>query len=190
MVTKGLDFQGVRTVCVVSADSVLNYPDFRSGERAFNMLEQVAGRAGRRDGEPGSVLIQTYDPAHPVLSYVVAHNYRGFYDREIAERRRYFYPPFCRVIYLYLKHRDPAALRLIADTYARTLRELLGQRVFGPEEPGVARVQGLYIRRIMLKIEPAAPMRQLKELLRSTYLQMHTLPSMKGTILYYDVDPQ
>ncbi len=190
MVTKGLDFQGVRTVCVVSADSVLNYPDFRSGERAFNMLEQVAGRAGRRDGEPGSVLIQTYDPAHPVLSYVVAHNYRGFYDREIAERQRYFYPPFCRVIYLYLKHRDPAALRLIADTYARTLRELLGQRVFGPEEPGVARVQGLYIRRIMLKIEPAAPMRQLKELLRSTYLQMHTLPSMKGTILYYDVDPQ
>lgn len=190
MVTKGLDFQGVRTVCVVSADSVLNYPDFRSGERAFNMLEQVAGRAGRRDGEPGSVLIQTYDPAHPVLSYVVAHNYRGFYEREIAERQRYFYPPFCRVIYLYLKHRDPAALRLVADTYARTLRELLGQRVFGPEEPGVARVQNLYIRRIMLKIEPTAPMRQLKELLRATYLRMHTLPSMKGTILYYDVDPQ
>ena len=94
------------------------------------------------------------------------------------------------MIYIYLKHRDAAALRLVADTYARTLRELLGQRVFGPEEPAVGRVQNLYIRRIMLKVEPSAPMGQLKELLRDTYLRMHAMPVMKGVILYYDVDPQ
>lgn len=190
MVTKGLDFEGVETVCVVSADSLINFPDFRSGERAFNMLEQVAGRAGRRDGQKGRVLIQTYEPAHPLLSYVKAHDYSGFYNHEIRERAQFFYPPFCRVIYMYIKHRDPAALRLIADTYARRLRELLGQRVFGPEEPSVARVQGLYIRRIMLKVEPAVAMADVKRLLRDTYLEMHSLPQMKSATVYYDVDPQ
>ncbi len=190
MVTKGLDFEGVETVCVVSADSLINLPDFRSAERAFNMLEQVSGRAGRRDGQKGRVLIQTYNPAHPVLAYVLAHDYQGFYDYEIRERQRYFYPPFCRIVYMYVKHRDAAALRLIADNYAGRLRELLGQRVLGPQEPAVARVQGLYIRRIVLKIEPEVSMSDVKNLLRQTYVEMHSLPSMKSAVVYYDVDPQ
>lgn len=190
MVTKGLDFEGVETVCVVSADSLINFPDFRSGERAFNMLEQVAGRAGRRDGQRGRVLIQTSEPAHPVLGYVLSHDYHGFYEREIRERQRYFYPPYCRVIYMYIKHRDPQNLRSVADTYARTLREIFGSRVFGPDEPSVARIQGLYIRRIMLKVETEASMSRVKQLLRDTYLRMSSIPAMKGTIVYYDVDPQ
>ncbi len=190
MVTKGLDFDGVETVAVVSADNLINFPDFRAAERAFNMLEQVSGRAGRREGAPGRVVIQTCQPAHPVLAFVKAHNYEGFFRREIEERRRYFYPPFSRVVNLYLKHRDPAALRGIAGRYADHLRRLLGSRVYGPEEPPVGRVQNLYIRKIMLKIEPDASMVKVKELLRATYIQLHSLPDMKSTIVYYDVDPQ
>lgn len=190
MVTKGLDFEGVETVAVVSADTLINFPDFRAAERAFNMLEQVSGRAGRREGTPGRVVIQTSQPDHPVLRFVKAHDYDGFYGREIEERRRYFYPPFSRVVNIYIKHRDPAALRSIAQRYADTLRQLLGSRVYGPEEPPVGRVQNLYIRKIMLKIEPDASMSKVKELLRSTYTRLHALPDMKSTVVSYDVDPQ
>ncbi len=189
MVTKGLDFGGVDTVAVLNADSIINFPDFRSGERAFNMLEQVSGRAGRRSGSKGLVLIQTYQPSHPVLRFVVKHDYEGYYEREIAERERYFYPPFSRIVYMYVKHRDPSRLRMVADTYAARLRTLLGNRVYGPEEPAVGRVQGLYIRKIMLKIEVAASMAKVKGILRQTYIDMHELPQMKGTVVYYDVDP-
>ena len=176
-------------VGVLNADALINFPDFRSSERAFNMLEQVSGRAGRRSGSKGSVIVQTYQPAHKVLAYLRTHDYDGFYNSEIEERRRYYYPPFTRVIYMYIKHRDPANLRLIADMYAAKLRELFGNRVFGPEEPSVSRVQGLYIRKIMLKIETGASMKQVKELLRETYISMHSMPQMKGAVVYYDVDP-
>ncbi len=190
MVTKGLDFDAVETVAVVSADTLINFPDFRAAERSFNMLEQVSGRAGRREGAPGRVVIQTSQPSHPVLAFVKAHDYEGFYHHEIEERRRFFYPPFSRVVNIYLKHRDPAALRGIAQRYADHLRHLLGSRVYGPEEPPVARVQNLYIRKVMLKIEPTASMVKVKELLRSTYIELHSLPEMKSAIVYYDVDPQ
>ncbi len=190
MVTKGLDFKGVEMVGVLNADTLINFPDFRANERAFNMLEQVSGRAGRRTGTHGIVVIQTYQPAHRVLSYVSAHDYDAYYDDEINERQRFFYPPFTRIIYMYMKHRDPSRLRFVADAYAERLRTLLGQRVFGPEEPMIGRIQGLYIRKIMLKIEVTASMTKIKELLRQTYIDMHSLPQMKGTIVYYDVDPQ
>lgn len=189
MVTKGLDFGGVEVVGVLNADVIINFPDFRSSERAFNMLEQVAGRAGRRSGSKGCVVIQTYQPAHHVLSYVKSHNYEGFYNHEIDQRRHFFYPPYTRVIYLYIKHREPAKLRHIAEEYAAKLHTLFGNRVFGPEEPSVGRVQGLYIRKIMLKIETGASMAKVKELLRNTYISMHSLPHMKGATVYYDVDP-
>ena len=189
MVTKGLDFGGVEMVAVLNADSIINYPDFRSCERAFCMLEQVAGRAGRREGNPGIVVVQTYNPAHPVLGYVARHDYDAFFKSELEERRRFTYPPFSRIIYLYIKHRDSASLRYVADALAQRLRQLLGNRVYGPEEPAVSRVQGLYIRKIMLKVETNASMAKVKELLRQTYIEMHSLPQMKGAILYYDVDP-
>ncbi len=190
MVTKGLDFGGVEMVGVLNADSIINFPDFRSAERAFNMLEQVSGRAGRREGQTGMVVVQTWQPQHPVISFLKNHDYLGFYNHEILEREKLFYPPFCRIIYMYVKHRDPARLRTIADRYAARLRQLLGRRVFGPVEPAVGRVQGLYIRKIMLKIEPAASVTKIKELLRSTYIEMLSLAEVKGTVVYYDVDPQ
>lgn len=190
MVTKGLDFKDVEMVGVLNADAVINYPDFRSGERGFNMLEQVSGRAGRRDGSRGKVVVQTYEPTHPILQFVRQHDYEGYYRREIAQRQRFFYPPFVRLIYVYIKHRDSATLRRLAALYADNLRQLLGGRVFGPDEPAVARVQNLYIRRIMLKIEVNASVSRIKELLRQTYIDLHSDPAMKQTVVYYDVDPQ
>lgn len=190
MVTKGLDFGAVEMVGVLNADAIINFPDFRATERAFNMIEQVAGRAGRRSDSQGTVMIQTYQPTHHVLQSVKRHDYAGYYAREIAEREQYFYPPFSRIIYLYLKHRDRNTVATIADQYATRLRALLGNRVFGPEEPTVARIQNLYIRRIMLKIETNASIAKVKSLLRQTYLDMHAaLPAMRSTQLYYDVDP-
>lgn len=188
MVTKGLDFGGVSLVGVLNADTLINFPDFRSTERAFNMLEQVAGRAGRKRSG-GTVAIQTSQPTHPILTYLTTHDYTGFYNAEIEERRNFNYPPFTRLIYIYLKHRDINILTEMSTIYGNKLRELFGTRVFGPEEPMVSRIQSLYIRKIMLKIEVQASMKKVKNILRGTFEQMHQHPRMKGIIIYYDVDP-
>lgn len=188
MVTKGLDFSGVRTVVVLDADAIISYPDFRSAERAYNMLEQVGGRAGR-SGEKGKVIVQTRNPEHPVIQFIKSHDYASFYNIELEERRKYTYPPFSRVIYIYLRHRDARYLEDVAEKYAVELRHILGNRVFGPQEPLVSRIQNMYIRRIMLKIEPNASMTQVKDILRDIYLRMHKTSLMKGVVLHYDVDP-
>lgn len=188
MVTKGLDFDRVNVVGVINADTMINFPDFRASERAFNMLEQVAGRAGRRSAQ-GLVAVQTSQPAHPVISYLQAHNYMGFYRHELDERRRFNYPPYTRVIDIYLKHRDPRLLDDAAMRYADALRQLFGNRVFGPDEPHVARVQLLYIRKIMLKVETQASMRKVKEILRSVYERFMENTELRSLQIYYDVDP-
>lgn len=188
MVTKGLDFADVGMVAVVNADNVIFYPDYRSAERAFNMLEQVAGRAGRR-GEPGRVTVQTYTPDHPVIGFVRAHDYAGFFEHEIEERKAYGYPPFTRMIYIVLRHRDERVLDTQAQTYAGRLRELFGTRVSGPEPPGVARVQNFYIRRIMLRVETEASMPRVKEILRGMHAELNAAGALRGTIVHYDVDP-
>ena len=188
MVTKGLDFGDVSLVGILNADMIINFPDFRSNERAFNMLEQVAGRAGRRN-QTGKVVVQTSQPTHPIINYLRSHDYDAFYNAEIEERQMYNYPPFTRIIYIYLKHRDCNTITELSAIYANHLRQLFGNRVFGPEEPLVSRIQSLYIRRIMIKIETNASMKKVKEILRTTYEQMHQHPRMKGIIVYYDVDP-
>lgn len=188
MVTKGLDFGRVSVVGVINADATINQPDFRSAERAFNMLEQVAGRAGRR-GDDGVVAIQTYTPSHPLFGFLVSHDYVGFYNHEIEERRLYNYPPFTRIINIYLKHREQGRLHVLAGAYGRRLRELFGNRVFGPEEPHVARIKQLHIMRIMIKIETEASMKKVKHILRETYLEMDAARALNGAQVYYDVDP-
>jgi len=188
MVTKGLDFGKVSVVGVVNADAVLNFPDFRAAERAFNMIEQVAGRAGRRSGD-GKVAIKTYSPSHPLFPFLVAHDYKGFYEYELAERQRYNYPPFVRVIYIYVKHKDPVAVGTVASELAARLRELLGTRVSGPEEPTVGRVQTWYIRRIMLKIEINASISKVKTLLNEVRIDMTNRGRLSGASVYCDVDP-
>lgn len=192
MVTKGLDFKDVNLVGVLNADALINFPDFRSAERAFNMLEQVGGRSGRSvaDGGDGArVIIQTYNPEHPVIQFAAQHNYEGFYEHELAERRQFGYPPFMRIIDIYVKHRDAATVQSNAQAYAARLRETLGQRVSAVKEPPVSRVNSLFIRKIMLKVEPAISVIKVKEILRQAFIELSSSPTTRGLTVYYDVDP-
>ena len=188
MISKGLDFEKVNIVGVASADTLLNFPDFRSDERAFNMLEQVAGRAGRRQ-EKGTVVIQTSKPDNEVLGHVVRHDYTGFYSQEIEHRRQFNYPPFTKVINIYLKNKDARTLDRAAATYAAELRAVFGNRVLGPQKPFVSRVALWYIQGLMLKVESQASMKKVKELLHGIFERTAKSPDMKSTIIYYDVDP-
>ena len=188
MVSKGLDFGDVTTVGVLNADTLLNFPDFRSNERAFNMLEQVAGRAGRRQ-EKGTVVIQTVNPNHEVLKFVKAHNYGAYYAAEIADRSRFAYPPFTKVINIYIKNKDAMVCDRAAVIFTIELRKVFGERVLGPEKPFVSRVATWYLQAIMLKIEAAASMKKVKDLLRKILASIATLPEVKSSVIYYDVDP-
>ena len=189
MVTKGLDFDAVSIVGILNADTMINFPDFRSHERAFDMLEQVSGRAGRAHKQ-GQVIIQTSQPDHEVIKFVQAHDYEGFYHHELADRKQFGYPPFTKVINIYMKHREDATVGELAVRYSGLLRQVFGSRVLGPMAPFVARVQNMYIRQITLKMETAASMSKVKKILRDLYEQMLAADArMKAVKLYYDVDP-
>lgn len=189
MVTKGLDFDAVSIVGILNADTMINFPDFRSHERAFDMLEQVSGRAGRAHKQ-GKVIIQTSNPDHDVIKYVQAHDYEGFYEHELADRQQFGYPPFTKAINIYLKHRDDATVGELAVRYSGLLRQVFGTRVLGPMAPFVARVQNMYIRQVTLKMETAASMAKVKAILRDLYERMLAADTrMKTVRLYYDVDP-
>ncbi|MDE6715627.1 MAG: primosomal protein N' [Muribaculaceae bacterium] len=189
MVTKGLDFGGVSVVGVINADTMINFPNFRANERAFNMLEQVAGRAGRKQAS-GKVIIQTSNPTHPVILDVVNHDYISHYNREIEERRQFSYPPFTKIINIYIKHRDIDTVTELAVRYSMMLRAVFSSRVLGPESPLVSRIQNMHIKQITLKMELAASMPKVKTILRDIYENIINADSrMKSAILYYDVDP-
>ena len=189
MVTKGLDFSAVSIVGILNADTMISFPDFRSHERAFNMMEQVAGRAGRAHKQ-GKVIIQTSNPEHPVIGFVRNHDYLGFYEYELAERKRFAYPPFTRIINIYLKHSRDDVLLEMAVRYSNELRHVFAHRVLGPEAPSIPRIQNLYIRQIVLKMENEASMIKVKQILRDIYVKMIASDSrMRSIRLYYDVDP-
>lgn len=188
MVTKGLDFERVDVVGVVNADTMLNFPDFRSDERAFNMLEQVAGRAGRRQ-DKGKVIIQTTNPANEILAQVAAHDFKNYYQQQIHDRQKFGYPPFTKVINIYLKHREQMVVDSLAVAYVMRLRSIFGPRVLGPEKPYIGRVANWYIQTVMLKVEATASMRKVKAILMQVYEEMVSDPRMKQARIYYDVDP-
>lgn len=188
MVSKGLDFGDVAAVGVINADTLLNFPDFRSNERAFNMLEQVAGRAGRRQ-DKGTVLIQTVNPRHEVLRHVKDHDYEGYYHREIAERSRYAYPPFTKIINIFLRNKNPDYCDKAAVDFTVALRKIFGDRVLGPEKPYVSRIATYYIQSIMLKMETGVSMKKVKDILIQVYASLANTREMKSTIVHYDVDP-
>lgn len=188
MVSKGLDFANVSMVGVVNADSLLHFPDFRANERAFNMLVQVAGRAGRRN-EQGQVFIQTSDAANPLLKFISSQDYSGYYEYELEQRRRFGYPPFTKIIMLYVKHREEAEAARLATRYAGELQKVFGSRVLGPAKPPVARISNYYIQTIMLKIEAVASMIKVKKLLFEIYSRMAADRSFRNAQVYYDVDP-
>ncbi len=188
MVTKGLDFDKVSVVGILSADALLNYPDFRSHERAFLMMEQVAGRAGRK-GRRGVVVLQTAQPTHAIVNQLQTHDYASMYATQIAERRAFGYPPYTRLIYIYLKYRDEVLLQVAAEEYVRILVGKFGSRVSGVHTPLVSRVQSLYIRRIMLKIEQTASVGKVRQILRTVQELVVADARFKSLIVYYDVDP-
>lgn len=188
MVTKGLDFGGVGVVGVLNADLLLNFPDFRSNERAFNTLEQVAGRAGRRDGE-GTVVVQTTAPHHRILRHVCNHDYASYYEEEIADRKELNYPPFSRIVTVYVKNKNKDTAATAANLLAQALRDVFGARVLGPQQPFVSRVATYYLQQLMLKIEADASMPKVKAILRSIYESLARDTRIKSSNVYYDVDP-
>ena len=188
MVSKGLHFDDVSLVAVLNADQLLNQPDFHSYERAYQMLEQVAGRAGRK-GRQGEVMIQTFEPDNPVLGYVLHHDYQGLFNSQSAERKMFNYPPFQRLITLILRHRDVHRLETAANTLQARLQQVFGNRAGGVIIPSVARVQNQYIREIRLRIETTANIARAKSLLMEQIHYTLTLPECKGTTILPDVDP-
>ena len=188
MVTKGLHFDDVSLVAVLSADAMLNQPDFRSYERAYQMLEQVAGRAGRK-GQQGEVFIQTFEPQNPVLDYVQRHDYEGLFQTQIAERELFHYPPFYRMIVLVLKHHNLSRLECAARVLQERLRQIFGERVSAVVVPQVSRVRNEYIREIRLRVEAKANIRRAKQLLNEQINFVQSLADCKGTTILADVDP-
>ena len=189
MVTKGLDFDRVSLVGILDADAMLNYPDFRSYEHAFMMMAQVAGRAGRK-GRQGLVILQTRNPELPVVGQVVANDYAGLYRSLLAERRDFCYPPYFRLVYVYLKHRHDDLVSTAATELAGRMRQVFGKRVLGPDKPAVARVKQLHIRKIVLKVETAADYRRVRTALRTIQTQLMADKRYSQLQIYFDVDPQ
>ncbi|MCC8095129.1 MAG: primosomal protein N' [Tannerellaceae bacterium] len=188
MLSKGLDFGKVAVVGILNADSLMNFPDFRAHERAFQLMVQVSGRAGRRDRR-GTVILQTSQPEHPLIQMVKEQNYKSMADMQLTERRMFRYPPYYRLIVLVIRSRNEDTLNELAPVYAEKLRKKLGDRVLGPVTPPVNRIQTLHIRKIVLKMEIAAAIAPVRQLLDEVYADMQLYSSFKQLIIYYDVDP-
>ncbi|PKP27950.1 MAG: primosomal protein N', partial [Bacteroidetes bacterium HGW-Bacteroidetes-22] len=188
MVTKGLDFDRVSVVGVLDADTMLSFPDFRAFERSFQMLMQVSGRAGRKD-VPGRVIIQTRNPHHTVLEFVLLNDYYSMYHSQIAERRQYLYPPFVRLILLSVKHPDATVVKEASESLAGGLAASLGTRVLGPVYPVIGRVKNQYIRLVVLKLERSVDLRPMKQQILVVIQQVLHMPGMSRLQIVPDVDP-
>ena len=188
MVTKGLHFDDVRLVAVLNADPLFNQPDFRVYERAYQMLEQVAGRAGRK-GTKGEVLIQTFDTANVVFEMVRNHDYKALYDHQIVERQLFNYPPFYRVIRLQLRDHNGVRVHQVATQLQTYLARIFGPRVSGVIIPSVERVQAYTLRELTLRVEQGANIAEAKRRLKEAIDYIFSIPSNKNTNLIIDVDP-
>jgi primosomal protein N' (replication factor Y) len=188
IISKGLDFDRVSVVGILDADLMLNYPDFRSYERAFQLMEQVAGRAGRKDKQ-GLVIVQTRDVKQPIIDHVIHHDYELMTNEQLEERQLFNYPPYCHLIYAYIKHRDERQAQLLSTAFAIALRKVFGDRVIGPDLPPVGKIQSLFIRKIVVKIENNASLAEARQRLRAIRQNLIADPYFKSCIIYYDVDP-
>ncbi len=189
MITKGFDFAGVALVGILNADNMLNNPDFRASERAFQLMTQVAGRAGRRDDE-GEVIIQTSDPGNPVIRQVADGDFETMARTQLSEREAFFYPPYARLTALTLRHRDPMLLRRGAQDLAARLRTCFGRRLLGPIAPPVDRIRGEYLAGLLLKIESGASTARAREILKREIKAFTQNPEYKSITVVCNVDPQ
>lgn len=188
MISKGLDFDKVSVVGILNADNLLNYPDFRAFEHAYMMMAQVSGRAGRK-GKQGLVILQTKSPNVPIIQQVVHNDYAGFYRSLIAERQQFNYPPYRRLIYVYLKHRSDAVVETAGIEMASRLRQWFSSRVIGPDKPSIAKVKSLSIRKLIIKLELGINMSEVRKYLALAQQQMLQDKCYSSLQIYYDVDP-
>ena len=189
MVTKGLDFDNVSLVCILNADNMLSYPDFRAAERSFQLMAQVSGRSGRKNNQ-GRVIIQTYNPENPVIRDVMKNDYVSMFRQQLAERQKFKYPPYVRLVLIRLKHKDPDLLNKAAASLAGSLRAIFGKRILGPEFPMVARIMNYYIKHIMFKIEREVSAAGMKEKLVAEIEKFRMEPGFTQVKVLMDVDPQ
>ena len=188
MVTKGLDFDNVSVVGILNADTMLNQPDFRAYEQSFNMMTQVAGRAGRKNHR-GQVILQTSLPQLPVIRQIVNNDFEGFFFMLMKERQTFFYPPFTRLIYIFLKHRDENTVSSAATEYVSRLRTIFKNRVLGPDKPSISRINMLHIRKVILKLEPSMSIQKTRQCIREVTNALLSDPYKKSVIISFDVDP-
>ena len=188
MVSKGLDFDRVSVVGILNADAMLNYPDFRAYEHAFMMMAQVSGRAGRK-GQRGKVFLQTKNKELPIIRQVVENDYQGFYEALLEERRLFSYPPFHRLVYVFLRHRHDDVVETAGIEMGSRLRQGLGDRILGPDKPSIARVKNLHIRKIVIKLENGIDPKAVRLYLRTVQQQLLQDKRYAALQVYYDVDP-
>ena len=188
MISKGLDFDKVSVVGILNADTMLNYPDFRAYEHAFMMMSQVSGRAGRK-GRRGLVILQTKSPDLPIIRQIVDNDYAAFFRSVMAERREFRYPPYTRLVYVYLKHRSDTLVDTASHEIGSRLRQWFGTRVLGPDRPSVAKVKSLSIRKLLIKIEPGLDLPTVRKYLALAQQQMLKDKRYTSLQIYFDVDP-
>ncbi|MBI1305979.1 MAG: primosomal protein N' [Bacteroidetes bacterium] len=188
MIAKGLDFDHLKLVGIIDADHALNFPDFRAFERSFQLFTQVAGRAGRRS-DPGTVIVQTNQPEHPVLASVVQHDYETFYQSEIQERSKFQYPPFSRLIRITLKHKDKAIVHQASQHLGMMMKQRLGDFLLGPLEPYVSRIRGLFLRQMIVKIVSPLPLNGTKQFVDQCVQLTKGERSFSTVRIIVDVDP-
>lgn len=188
MVTKGLDFDSVKVVGILNADNMLTFPDFRAYERSFQLMEQVSGRAGRK-GDKGKVIIQTYQPQHPVILNVITHDYVKFYEEQMPIRRQFNYPPYSRLVMIRLKDVDSQKLNKAADELAKIFRQVFKENLLGPEYPVVSRVMNQYIKQMLIKINKDLNSTKVKEFINKTIEDFKHNNDFKSVKIQIDVDP-
>jgi primosomal protein N' (replication factor Y) len=188
MIAKGLDFENLTVVGILNAEGLLNYPDFRANEKAFQMMAQVSGRAGRRQ-KHGKVIIQTSDPENRIIKQVLNNDFRGMYETQLEERKLFNYPPYCRLVRIIVKHRDKIKLNELSSLLGNDLRKTFGSRVLGPEFPVISRIQFWYIKNILIKIEKDKPLARAKELIGEAIERTEKIKGAGQLRINIDVDP-
>ena len=188
MVTKGLDFDNVSMVGILNADSMLNFPDFRSFERSFQLMAQVSGRAGRKS-KRGKVIIQTQNPDHSIIQEVIANDFASMYTNQLVDRKNFNYPPYFRLIEVTVIHKDVDMVNASSKYLADALKKHFAKRVLGPEFPLVSRVRNLYHKNILLKIERDASVGQVKKILSELLMKFKSSADYKSVRVQIDVDP-
>lgn len=189
MVVKGLDFKDVNLVGILDADSLLSFGSFRVNERAYQLMEQVSGRAGRNDAE-GKVIIQVAQTSHPVIKFVTDHSFKGFYEFELQGRKQFSYPPFTRLIHVVCKHKDKLLATAGVQFIQKSLQAQFGKYLIGPSEPVVNRVRNQYLMELLIKLpRDARILAECKKNLADAEASMHQVPQLKAVIVIFDVDP-